>query len=278
MLAFAANSLLSRAALGAGSIDATDFTTVRLAGGAAVLGILSLVRRRPPPAARLVWVSAVTLFAYAIGFSLAYVRVPTGVGALLLFAAVQLTMIGAGIRAGERPLPGEWGGLALSIAGLVFLTAPGLAQPNPTGVLLMLGAGAAWGAYSLLGRRSGDAVAANAAAFAATLPLALRASGAAVLLDVAHVSRAGVLLALVSGALTSGLGYVLWYAALRGLTATRAAVVQLSVPPLAATGGVLVLGERFSIRLLVASLLILGGIALAIRQSSPDKRSQSKAP
>jgi drug/metabolite transporter (DMT)-like permease len=267
MLAFAANSLLSRAALAGGYVDATDFTTIRLAGGTAVLSILFLVRRSPPPAARLMWGSAVALFAYAIGFSLAYVRVPTGVGALLLFAAVQLTMIAAGLRAGERPPPGEWAGLGVSIAGVVALTAPGLAQPDPIGALLMLGAGVAWGAYSLRGRRSGDALAANAAAFVASLPLALGATGVAVLLGFAHITRTGVLLALASGALASGLGYVAWYAALRELTATRAAVVQLSVPPLAATGGVLILAEHFSFRLLIASLLILSGIALATLSS-----------
>jgi len=264
MVAFAANSLLCRAALAGGYVDATNFTTIRVAAGAVVLGILSLVRGSRPPPARLVWSSAIALFAYAIGFSLAYVRVPAGVGALLLFAAVQLTMIGAGLLAGERIAAREWAGLGLSIAGLVVLTGPGLAQPDPTGALLMLGAGVAWGAYSRRGRKSADVVAANAAAFAATLPLALGASGAAALLGAAHISRAGVLFAFASGAVASGLGYVIWYAALRGLTATRAAVVQLSVPPLAATGGVLVLGERFSFRLSAASVLILSGIALAV--------------
>lgn len=269
MLAFAANSILCRAALAGGYVDATDFTTIRLAGGAAVLGILSLMRGSPPRAVRFVWGSAVALFAYAIGFSLAYARVPTGAGALLLFAAVQLTMIGAGLRAGERPRPGEWAGFGLSITGLVVLTGPGLTQPDPIGALLMLAAGVAWGAYSLRGRRSADPLSANAASFAATLPLTLGASGAAVLLGAAHISRPGVLLALASGALASGLGYVVWYAALRGLMVTRAAIVQLSVPPLATTGGVLVLGERFSIRLLAASLLILTGIALAVLSHRP---------
>lgn len=271
MLAFAANSLLSRAALAGGHVDATTFTSIRLTGGAAILGILFLMRRTPAPPARLMWGSAFALFTYAIGFSLAYVRVPTGVGALLLFAAVQLTMIGAGLQAGERPSPGEWAGLGVSLAGVVVLTAPGLTQPDPIGALLMLGAGVAWGAYSLRGRRSGDALATNAAAFAATLPLALGATGVAVLLGVAHISRAGMVLALASGALASGLGYVAWYAALRRLTATRAAVVQLSVPPLAATGGVLILAEHFSLRLVIASLLILSGIALAVLSHQPGK-------
>jgi drug/metabolite transporter (DMT)-like permease len=264
MLAFAANSLLCRAALGGGHADAASFTLVRLAGGALALGLLARTRATPPPPVRFAWGSAAALFAYAIGFSLAYRRIPAGAGALLLFAAVQLTMIGAGLRAGERPRAPEWAGLALSIAGLVVLARPGLARPDLQGALLMLGAGAAWGVYSLRGRGSADAVGLNAASFARAVPLALAASAVAALLGGARVSPLGVSLALASGALASGLGYAVWYAALRGLTAARAAIVQLSVPPLAAAGGVLLLGERLSARLLVASVLILGGIALAV--------------
>lgn len=264
MLAFAANSLLCRAALGGGHADAASFTLLRLAGGALVLGLLARARGGPGPAAGLAWGSAAALFVYALGFSLAYLRIPAGVGALLLFAAVQLTMIGAGLRAGERPRRLEWAGLALSIAGLVVLARPGLARPDPAGAALMLGAGAAWGLYSLRGRRGGDAVAVNAACFALALPLALAASAIAQLLGATRLDPAGASLALASGALASGLGYVVWYAALPGLSATRAAIVQLSVPPLAAAGGVGLLGESFSPRLLGASLLILGGIALAV--------------
>jgi drug/metabolite transporter (DMT)-like permease len=264
MLAFAANSLLCRAALGGGHADAASFTLVRLVGGALALGLLARARATPPPPARFAWGSAAALFAYAIGFSLAYRRISAGTGALLLFAAVQLTMIGAGLRAGERPRAPEWAGLALSIAGLFVLARPGLARPDPQGALLMLGAGAAWGVYSLRGRGSADAVGLNAASFARAVPLALAASAVATLLGSARVSPLGVSLALASGALASGLGYAVWYAALRGLTATRAAIVQLSVPPLAAAGGALLLGERLSARLLVASVLILGGIALAV--------------
>lgn len=264
MVAFAANSLLCRAALAGNHADAASFTTLRLMGGAVALGILARARASPPPRARLAWGSAIALFAYAIGFSLAYLRLPAGVGALLLFAAVQLTMIGAGLRAGERPRLVEWAGLGLSIAGLVVLTRPGLARPDTVGATLMLGAGMAWGVYSLRGRRGADAVAVNAASFARAVPLALSVSGLGALLGVTRLSPAGMLLAFASGALASGLGYAVWYAALRGLTATRAAIVQLSVPPLTAAGGVLVLGEPFSTRLVVASLLILGGIALAM--------------
>ena len=200
------------------------------------------------------------LFAYAFGFSLAYLRIPAGVGALLLFASVQITMIGAGLLGGEHPWALEWTGLALSLGGLVLLAKPGLARPDLVGALLMLGAGVAWGLYSLRGRGGKDAVASNAASFARAVPFAL---GTALLSSAPHVDGAGASLALVSGAVTSGLGYAVWYAALGGLTATRAALVQLSVPPLAAFGGVLLLGESFSLRLVAASALILGGIALA---------------
>jgi len=201
-----------------------------------------------------------------MAFSFAYRLIPAGVGALLLFAAVQLTMVGAGLRAGERPRAGEWAGHALAIAGLLVLTRPGLARPDPVGAALMLAAGAAWGVYSLRGRGRPDAVAANAASFARAVPLALAADAIGASHGAAHVDTLGAWLAVASGAVASGLGYTAWYAALRGLTATRAALVQLSVPPLAALGGILLLGEAFSPRLLVAGALILGGIALAVRR------------
>lgn len=264
MLAFAANSLLCRAALAARHADAASFTTLRLVGGAVALSLLAWARGPRRAAASSAWASAVILFAYAILFSLAYLRVPAGTGALLLFAAVQLTMISAGLRAGERPRALEWAGLAVSLVGLVLLTRPGLAQPDPAGALSMLAAGIAWGLYSLRGRGVADPVAANAAAFARAIPFALAASAVFALAAEAHVTPAGVALALASGALTSGLGYAIWYAALRGLSAMRAAIVQLSVPPLAAALAVLTLGESVSLRLLLASVLILGGIALAL--------------
>jgi drug/metabolite transporter (DMT)-like permease len=270
MLAFAANSLLCRAALAGGHADAASFTAIRLLGGAVSLGVLVRTRGRPAVATRPGWGSAGALFAYALGFSLAYLRLPAGVGALLLFAAVQITMIGAGLRGGERPRVLEWAGLAASSAGLVVLTRPGLARPDPAGALLMLGAGVAWGVYSLRGRQGADAVAVNAANFARAVPLALATSALGALLGTTHLALPGLLLALASGALASGLGYAVWYAALRGLTATRGAIVQLSVPPLAAAGGVVMLGERVTVRLLVASLLILGGIAVAVLGRGPS--------
>jgi len=270
MLAFAANSLLCRAALAGHHADAASFTTLRLASGALALTLLARARGQRRAALPLAWGSAAILFAYAILFSLAYLRIPAGTGALLLFAAVQLTMIGVGLRAGERPPALEWAGLAVSLVGLVLLTRPGLTQPDPAGALSMLAAGVAWGLYSLRGRAAADPVAANAAAFVRAIPLALITSAGFALVAEARLTATGAALAIASGAVTSGLGYAIWYAALRGLTATRAAIVQLAVPPLAATLAVVVLGERVSLRLLVASLLILGGIALAVATRSHE--------
>ena len=264
MLAFAANSLLCRAALGGGHADAVSFTMLRLAAGALALSALARVRGNPGLPARPEWGSALALFAYAIGFSLAYRLVPVGVGALLLFAAVQLTMVVAGLRAGERPRALEWAGHALSIAGVVALTRPGQARPDPVGAVLMILAGAAWGVYSLRGRGVGHAVARNAASFSRAVPLALAASIIGASFGPIRVDPLGAWLALASGAVASAMGYALWYVALRRLTTIHAALVQLSVPPLAAGVGVLLLGESLSPRLLVTGTLILGGIALAM--------------
>jgi drug/metabolite transporter (DMT)-like permease len=263
MLAFAANSLLCRAALANGFSDATTFTTLRLVGGAVALGLLVRVRGGGAPGATGGWLSASALFAYALGFSLAYLHIPAGTGALLIFAAVQITMLGGGLLAGERPQSREWIGLGLSLLGLVILTRPGLARPDPIGAGLMITAGAAWGLYSLRGRGAGDPLLVNAVNFARTVPVALLASALGLVLGAPHLTPVGASLALVSGALTSGLGYAVWYAALRGLTATQGAIVQLSVPPLTALGGLLLLDEHLSVRLVVAGAMILGGIALA---------------
>jgi drug/metabolite transporter (DMT)-like permease len=263
MLAFASNSLLCRAALSRGFADATSFTTIRVVAGA--LALAALVRWRATGGHRDGgWVPALALLAYALGFSLAYLRIPAATGALLLFAAVQVTMVGHGLASGERPGLREWIGLALSIAGLVVLTRPGLARPDPLGAGLMLLAGVAWGLYSLRGRGAGDPLHSNALSFSRAGALALAVSAVAVALDSVRLTAAGALLAAVSGAIASGIGYAIWYAALRGLTATQAAIVQLSVPPLAAAGGVLLLGEALSARLLLAGATILGGIALAV--------------
>ncbi len=264
MCAFAANSLLCRAALASGQADAASFTTLRIASGALALGLLARASGARAPAAWPAWRAALALFAYAILFSLAYLRISAGTGALLRFAAVQLTMVGASLVAGERPRLLEWLGLAVSFAGLLVLAGPGLERPDLAGSALMLAAGAAWGVYSLRARGAGAPIAANAASFARALPMALAASAAFAALAAPRLTLVGAGLAAASGALTSGLGYALWYAALAGLTTARAAIVQLSVPPLAAIFGVLALGESLSLRLAFASVLILGGIGLAV--------------
>lgn len=269
MTCFAANSLLCRAALGRGLADAASFTSVRLLAGAIALGLLVRLSGRPRSGTRDLRAAA-SLFVYALAFSLAYTRIPAALGALLLFGAVQVTMVGRGIVAGERPGASEWAGLVLSFGGLVALTLPSLRQGDSTGSMLMIGAGIAWGVYSLLGRSSrSDPLAATAVHFAYAAPLALVASLLAARLgaphlSAPHLSAPGLGLAVASGALASGGGYAIWYAALRGLGATRAALVQLSVPPLAALGGVLLLGEDVTLRLVLSAAAILGGIALAV--------------
>jgi drug/metabolite transporter (DMT)-like permease len=240
MLAFAANSILCRLALTRTGIDAASFTSLRLASGAAALALL--VRARGASAAREGnWLSAFALFVYAAGFSFAYVALPAATGALLLFGAVQATMIVAGLARGERLSPRQRAGLLLALAGLVGLLLPGLAAPPLAGSIVMIAAGIGWGFYSLRGRGRGigDASAATAGNFLRATCFALLAS--ALTFPVAHYDSAGVALALASGVLASGLGYIVWYAALPGLPATHAATAQLSVPVLAALGGLVVL-------------------------------------
>jgi drug/metabolite transporter (DMT)-like permease len=266
LVAFASNSILCRLALGGGAIDPASFTTIRLVTGAAALTLIAGLRRERPAGDTL---SAAALFLYAAPFSFAYLFLDAGAGALLLFGAVQATMIAAGLRAGERPHRGEWFGLAAALGGLAYLLAPGMRSPSPVGAALMIAAGVAWGVYSLRGRAVTGAVSATAA----TAGNFLRAAPLALLLSLALSSGArgslrGALLAAASGAIASGAGYAIWYAALRGLTATRAATVQLAVPVLAAFGGVAFLGERVTARLAVSAMLILGGVALAIRSSA----------
>jgi drug/metabolite transporter (DMT)-like permease len=260
MAAFAANSLLCRAALRDAHIDPATFGAIRVTAGALVLAGAMRIRSRP--AATPDWRAAAMLFAYVAAFSFAYVTLPAGTGALILFGAVQLTMFAVGLAGGERFALSGWAGLALAAAGLVVLVLPGVAAPPLAGAALMTVAGAAWGAYSLRGRGVPDPLAATASNFLRALPLAL-------LLGVVSVARAhadftGILLAIASGALTSGLGYVIWYAALRGLSALQAASVQLSVPVIAACAGTLWLDEAFTPRLGVAVVAILGGIALVL--------------
>lgn len=266
LVAFAANSLLCRLALGAGTIDAASFTTVRLGSGAAALLLLSALLPSRPAAVHgregPRWRSAGALFLYAVAFSFAYRSLTTGSGALILFGAVQTTMIASALWGGERPTRLEWIGLAAALLGLVYLLLPGLTAPPLVGALLMTAAGIAWGFYSLWGRRSADPIGDTTRNFVRAVPFALVVS--LVLLAGRHLSAPGIGLAAASGAVASGVGYVAWYAALPHLTATRAATVQLAVPLLAAAAGVVVLNEAITLRLIVASVFILGGIALTI--------------
>jgi drug/metabolite transporter (DMT)-like permease len=261
MLAFAANSLLCRAALKHTTIDAASFTLVRLVSGALTLWLMVRVRDGRPVVAGS-WASALALFVYAAAFSFAYASLTAATGALLLFGAVQTTMIGVGLYRGERLRAVQTVGLACALAGLVGLLLPGLSAPPWQGSLLMLAAGVAWGVYSLRAKGSGDPLRATAGNF-------LRAVAFAAALSLETYpwmafDAAGVGWAIASGALASGVGYAIWYTALAGLKATSAATVQLSVPVIAALGGVVLLGEPLTPRLVIASSAILGGIALVI--------------
>jgi len=268
MAAFAGNSVLCRLALLQTGIDPASFTTVRVVSGALVLWLIVRLRGGRIAAAGS-WLSALALFAYAAGFSFAYVRLPAAAGALLLFGAVQATMIGYGLRRGE--LLGRWqvAGLACALGGVVGLLLPGLSAPPMSSSLLMLGAGVAWGFYSLRGRGPGDPAGETAGNFLRAVPFAAALS--AVMLPRTALDAAGVGYALLSGGVASGTGYIIWYVALRGLQATTAATVQLSVPPLAAVGGVIFLGEPITLRLVAASAAILGGIALVIRYPTSSR-------
>ena len=261
LVAFAGNSLLCRAALAHTHVDAASFTMVRLLSGAIVLWLLARLRGGTR-AGRGDWWSALALFAYAAGFSFSYLHLTAAAGALLLFGAVQTTMVGFGLASGERLRMSQIAGLALACAGLVGLLLPGLSAPPLTGALLMLGAGAAWGVYSLRGKRGGDPLRVTAGNFARAVPMALALS--VVLLARASPDPAGIGYAIVSGALASGVGYAIWYTALPSLKSTTAATVQLSVPVLAALGGIFFLGEPLTLRLLAASMAVLGGIALVV--------------
>ncbi len=261
LIAFAANSLLCRMALTSSAIDPASFTTIRLSAGALVLGMLSQLRSNRSPA-RPSWPAAGMLALYAICFSFAYRHLTAGTGALLLFGAVQLTMITGGIRAGKRPTLPQWLGLLVALGGLVYLVFPGLAAPPFAAAALMIGAGLSWGVYSLLGRSSSDPLAQTTTNFVRALPLVAVVSLAT--LSGASMDLRGALLAAASGALASGLGYVLWYRALPSLAPVVASMVQLAVPPLAALGGVTLIREPLTQRLVCASIIVLGGIVAAI--------------
>ena len=261
MLAFAGNSLLCRIALKGTAIDPASFSSIRIVAGALVLA--AIVRLRAGAGSMSgSWPAALALAAYSVTFSFAYVNLTAATGALILFGAVQATMIASGLWRGERLHARQVAGLVLALAGLVGLMLPGLSAPPLFGSALMLTAGIAWGVYTLFGKGHGDPLAVTAGNFARASLLALIISMVA--LPSLSLDARGVLYALLSGALTSGLGYVIWYTALRGLTVTTASVAQLSVPVIAAMGGIVLLDEPLTLRVLVASAVILGGIALVV--------------
>lgn len=271
MLAFAGNSIICRLALKEEAIDAVSFTALRLASGALALALIVRVVHRGTSSHRTrgSWFSALALFLYAAFFSYAYLSLDAASGALILFGFVQVTMIGAALAAGDRPGSFEWGGWVFAATGLTLLLLPGVEAPSAAGAGLMAFAGIAWGVYSIRGRRESEPLLATAGNFTRSLLfVAVLAVVAALAADRTHWSVNGVLLAVLSGALTSGLGYVLWYAALNYLSSMQAALVQLSVPAIAAAGGVLLLAEPLSLRLVVCGTMIIGGICLALVRKS----------
>jgi len=265
MIAFAGNSLLCRLALKRTTIDAASFTFIRILSGAIALWLIVIIRKTTSQKAGS-WASALALFVYAAAFSFAYLSLSAGTGALLLFGAVQATMIIWGLCQGEGLRTRQWLGLALAVAGLVALLSPGLSAPPINGALLMLCAGIAWGFYSLRGKGTGDPVTTTAGNFLRAVAFASVLSMA--LLPWIKLDRAGVGYAILSGAIASAVGYVIWYSALPGLKAASAATVQLSVPVLAATGGISFLGESITLRFLLASMAVLGGIALVVTDNT----------
>lgn len=258
---FGANSLLARGALGPGLADAATFTSLRLASGAAVLLVLSLATGRGLPRGGSAG-SALALFGYAAGFSLAYRNIEAGPGAFLLFFSVQATMIGWSVAGGVRPTRPQWIGLAVALGGLAWLTLPGAHAPDPGGAALMIAAGASWGVYSMRGRAVADPIATTAANFALAVPITLAFS----LLSPgqAHLSAGGALLAIASGAIASAIGYVLWYTIVPVLGAPRAAALQLAVPPAVPLAAAAFLGEPLTLRLFLSGTAILAGVGLAI--------------
>jgi drug/metabolite transporter (DMT)-like permease len=282
LVAFAANSILCRAALHSGSIDAFSFSLLRVASGALVLvALLAIGRRRDGAAAataplRPDWRAGAMLAAYLVPFSWAYTRVGAGTGALVLFGAVQSALLIGGVIGGERPRPRQWMGLAIAFGGLVLLVAPGADAPSPAGDAAMAIAGIAWGLYTLRGRRAVDPLRATAAAFVAATPFVIVAAVAA--LGMTHVASTGALFAVASGGVTSALGYVAWYAALPVLGATRAAVLQVAVPILTEIAGTTLLGEAITARSVLAAAIVLAGSALVVIGPALRARSRTAPP
>lgn len=266
MIAFAANSVIGRLGLLGGDIGAGTFALIRIVAGAITLAILV----RPKLSEAGSWKSGIALFIYAAFFSYAYISLPAGTGALILFALVQITMLGAGLIAGERLTGLQTAGVLVAIGALVWLLLPGLSAPDPLGAGAMAIAGVAWGAYSLFGRGAGDPGANTAGNFlrAGVIAVFILIPAATLIMPEQTPGMQGIFWAVVSGALTSGIGYVIWYAALKGLTATRAGIAQLTVPAIAALGGILFLSEPITARFFWSSALILGGVGLATLTAS----------
>jgi len=274
MAAFAANSVFARLALGAAEIDAAGYTAVRLLSGAMTLAALLLLQGRSLDVIsafrkRGRWSTAAALFGYAIAFSYAYLLLGAGMGALILFATVQVSMLGWALLKGDRPGPVALAGMAVALGAFAYLVSPGLVAPHPLGTALMIGAGISWAVYSLLGRGSKEPLVDTAYNFLLTVPAALVL--AAFSLAQGGPSFIGLVWAIASGALASGIGYAIWYRALPLLSRTSAAIVQLTVPVIATAGGTLLIGEQLTWRLAIASALILGGVAVAIiaRRKAP---------
>jgi drug/metabolite transporter (DMT)-like permease len=265
LIAFAANSVLCRLALGGSAIDASTFTIVRLLSGVIVLTVIlniSKINSNSSPSTKGSWPASIALFLYAFTFSFAYVTLETATGALILFGSVQITMILLTIFSGNRLHISEWVGMAIAFAGFVYLVLPGVTTPSVIGFFLMTVSGIAWGVYTLKGRGSKSPIMDTAYNFLRTLPCVIIL--AIITMKYAHYSAEGILLAALSGGIASGIGYMIWYIALSGLSVTQAAVLQLLVPVIAAFGGIIFVSESISLRLAVSSTMILGGILMVV--------------
>ena len=265
LIAFAANSVLCRLALGGSAIDASTFTIVRLLSGVIVLTVIlniSKINSNSSPSTKGSWPASIALFLYAFTFSFAYVTLETATGALILFGSVQITMILLTIFSGNRLHISEWVGMAIAFAGFVYLVLPGVTTPSVIGFFLMTVSGIAWGIYTLKGRGSQNPIMDTAFNFLRTMPFVIIL--AIITMKYAHYSAEGILLAALSGGIASGIGYMIWYIALSGLSVTQAAVLQLLVPVIAAFGGIIFVSESISLRLAVSSTMILGGILMVV--------------
>jgi len=263
LLAFAGNSILCRLALGENSIDAASFTIIRLLSGIVVLAaILKMYIRNSQPASKGSWLSSFMLFLYAVTFSFGYISLDTGTGALILFGSVQITMILASFISGNKLHYSEWAGMIIAFLGFSYLIGPSLTSPSLMGFILMTVSGIAWALYTLRGRASTNPIDDTAYNFLRTFPFVIILI--AVTFQDANLSQKGILLAVLSGAIASGAGYAVWYIALRGLSITQAAVIQLFVPVIAAIGGVIFANEIISLRLVLSSVMVLGGILIVV--------------